>query len=120
MSPRRHRGGMGSRVAWLSYVPIPGLALVAVAAAPGDRLTRFHAWQGTLAVLGLLVWLLAIGLLARISDASAYRTTLGFVSGLGFLAGLVQLGWGIAAAVLGRFQRLRPWWDLAALLKPAP
>lgn len=103
--------------AWLSYVPLPGLALVPIALHPGDRLARFHAWQGSLAVLGLVVWLMFIGLLARLSDAFAYRTTLGFVSGLGLLAGLVQLGWGIAAAALGRFQRLRPWWDLAVLVR---
>lgn len=78
---------------------------------------RFHAWQGTLAVLGILCWLLVVGLLARLSDASAYRTTLGFLAGLGLLAGLVQLGWGMAAAGLGRYQRLRPWWDVAAFLK---
>lgn len=107
----------GRRLAWLAYVPIPGLALVPVAVHPGDRLTRFHAWQGTIAVLGLVAWLLVIGLLARLSDADAYRTTLGIVSGLGLLAGLVQLGWGIASAALGRFQRLRPWWDLASLVR---
>lgn len=107
-------------MAWLAYVPVPGLAFLSVALRPGDRLTRFHAWQGTLAVLGLLLWLLLTGLLARLSDAGGYRTALGFVSGLGLLAGFVQLGWGIASAALGRFQRLRPWWDVAILLKPAP
>lgn len=109
--------GDGRSVAWLSYVPLPGLALAAVALRPRDRLVRFHAWQGTLAILGLLLFLFAVGLLARISDASGYRAFLGFVSGLGLLAVLVQLGWGVAAAAMGRFTRLRPWWDVAAALK---
>ncbi len=113
--------GDGRGVAWLGYVPVPGIGLAAVAIRPGDRLVRFHAWQGTLAVLGLLLFLFLVGLLARLSDAGGYRTAFGFVSGLGLLAGLIQLGWGIAAAAMGRFTRLRPWWDVAALLKrPAP
>jgi uncharacterized membrane protein len=83
----------GRGVAWLCYVPLPGLALAAVLARPGDRLVRFHAWQGTLAILGLLA------------------------AGLALLGGLGQLGWGVASAARGRYGRLRPWWDLAALLK---
>ncbi|MEK6976158.1 MAG: hypothetical protein AABY18_07435 [Candidatus Thermoplasmatota archaeon] len=107
----------GRSVAWLSYVPLPGLALAAVAARPRDRLVRFHAWQGTLAILGLLVFLFLTGLAARLSEARAYRLSLGLLSGLGLLAGFVQLGWGIAGAATGRYVRLRPWWDLAAMLK---
>ncbi len=109
----------GRGIAGLSYVPLPGVALIPIALHPGDRLVRFHAWQGTLAIFGVLAWLLVVGLLARLSDASGYRTALGFLAGLGLLAGLVQLGWGMAAAALGRFQRLRPWWDIAVLLKRA-
>ena len=107
----------GRAVAWLGYVPLPGLGLLAVALRPDARLVRFHAWQGTLAVLGLVLALFLVGLLARISDADGYRTALGFVSGLALLAGLLQLGYGIAQAASGRFGRLRPWWDLAAALR---
>lgn len=107
----------GRAVAWLSYVPLPGLALAAVMLRPGDRLVRYHAWQGTLAILGALVFLFLVGLAARLSEARAYRLSLGLLSGLGLLAVLVQLGWGVAAAATGRYARLRPWWDVAALLK---
>ena len=104
-------------MAWLCYVPLPGLALAAVLARPGDRLVRFHAWQGTLAILGLLAGMTLFGLLAMASEAAGYRAFLGFVAGVALLAGLGQLGWGIASAARGRYGRLRPWWDLAALLK---
>ena len=107
----------GRSVAWLGYLPLPGLGLVAVALRPDARLVRFHAWQGTLAVLGLVLALFVVGLLARISDASGYRTFLGFVSGVALLAAAVQLAYGVVQAVLGRYARLRPWWDLAAALR---
>ena len=112
---RRRDDGRG--VAWLSYVPLPGLALAAVMIRPGDRLVRFHAWQGTFAILGILLFLFLVGLTARLSEARAYRLALGLLSGIGLLAGLVQLGWGIASAATGKYARLRPWWDLAAMLK---
>lgn len=113
----RGRSDDGRRLAWLAYVPLPGLALAAVFARPGERLVRYHAWQGTLAILGGLLFLLLVGLAARLSEARAYRVSLGLLSGVGLLALLVQLGWGIAAAATGRYARLRPWWDVAALLK---
>lgn len=107
----------GRSVAWLAYVPIPGVALAAVLIRPDERLVRYHAWQGTLAVLGILAFLTGIGLLAGISEAGAYRTVMGLVAGLGLLAGLVQLGWGMASAILGKYARVRPWWDVAAAIK---
>lgn len=111
----------GRGIAWLSYVPLPGLALAAVLLRPGDRLVRYHAWQASLALLGGLLFLFAMGLLARLSGAGGYRAALGLLSGLGLVTLLVQLAWGAAAAARGRFARLRPWWDVAALLKrPEP
>jgi hypothetical protein len=107
----------GRGVAWLCYVPLPGLALAAVMIRPADRLVRFHAWQATLAILGTLLFLFLVGLLAGLSDANGYRVFLGIVSGVGLLAALGQLGWGLVGAATGRYTRLRPWWDVAALLK---
>ena len=74
---------------------------------PGDRLVRFHAWQGTLAILDLILFLTLMGLATRLSDADGYRMTLGLVSGLGMLAAFAQLGWGIAAAIRPRVSVLR-------------
>lgn len=107
-------------MAWLAYVPVPGLALVPALLHPESRLARYHAWQGTATVLGLIGFLLVMGLLARLSDASAYRTAMGFVAGLGLLLGLGQCGWGMVAAALGRFARIRPWWDAVAALTGRP
>lgn len=107
----------GRSLAWLGYLPVPGLALVPALARPEDRLSRYHAWQSGLLVGLLYVGLTLVGLLAMASDAKAYRSTVGFVGGLLLLAGLVQLGWGGAGAAMGKFPRLRPAWDLARLLR---
>lgn len=107
----------GRGVAWVPYIPLPGLGWLAVALAPMSRLVRYHAWQGTLTTLGLLLFLLVMGLVARISDAAGYRTFMGAIAGIGLLVGLGQCGWGAAGAALGRFSRVRPWWDLAAILR---
>ena len=107
----------GRSVAWVGYVPVPGLFLVPALARPGDRLSRYHAWQSGLLVGLLYAAMTLVGLLAMASDAKAYRATVGFVGGLLLLAGLVQLGWGGAGAAMGRFPRLRPAWDLARVLR---
>jgi cytochrome b len=107
----------GRSLAWLGYVPVPGLFLVPVLARPDDRLARYHAWQSGLLVGLVYVGLTAVGLLAMASDAKAYRSTVGFVGGLLLLAGAVQLAWGGAGAARGRFPRLRPAWDLAAMVR---
>lgn len=107
----------GRGVAWLSYVPIPGLALVAVRLHPEDRLTRFHAWQGTALVLGLLSAMLVAGLLTLVSSAKGYLAAVGGIAGLVLLAGVVGLAWGMVGAATGRFTRLRPAWDLAAAVR---
>ena len=107
----------GRAVAWLSYVPLPGLAFVAVRLHPEDRLTRFHAWQGTVLVVGLLAAMLVVGLVTLLSAAKGYRAAVGSVSGVLLVAGVVQLTWGAASAAMGRFVRLRPAWDVAAALR---
>lgn len=107
----------GRGVAWLGYLPIPGLALAALAAAPTARLVRYHAWQATMLVALLYLWLIAIGMLSLLSTAPAFRTSLGLISGIGLVAALVQLALGGVAAARGLYPRLRPAWDLAALLR---
>lgn len=110
----------GRDVAWVSYIPIPGLALVPLALRPGDRLVRYHARQGTFLVVGLLAAMLLVGLLTLLSDSSGFRTTVGLLSGFILLAGVVQLVWGGVGAALGRYPRLRPAWDLAAMARREP
>jgi uncharacterized membrane protein len=107
----------GRSVAWIGYVPIPGLALVAVMLRPEDRLVRFHAWQATVLVVGTYVVLLLIGFLTMVSDAKAYTTAIGILSGAILLGALALLGAGFATSAMGRFSRLRPAWDIAALLR---
>lgn len=106
-------------LAWLGYLPIPGLALLAVLAAPRDRLVRYHAWQASVLVVGLLAVLILVGMLSLASEARAFRTILGLLSGLVMLAAFVQMGWGAVAAAQGRYVRLRPAWDVASLLRRA-
>lgn len=107
----------GRAVAWLSYLPLPGIAFVPVLLHPRDRLCRYHAWQGTTLVLGLLAAMFLIGLMTLLSDAEGYRRAVGFVAGILLVAGVVQLVWGAIAAALGRFPRLRPAWDVAASIR---
>lgn len=104
-------------VPWLSYVPVPGLQVVAVWLAPDDPLTRYHAWQGGVLVAMLYAFLVVVGLLARASDAPAYLATMGLASGFGLLAGLAGLVYGAVSAARGRYGRVRPAWDLLAAWK---
>ncbi|MFA5944422.1 MAG: hypothetical protein WC876_08155 [Candidatus Thermoplasmatota archaeon] len=107
----------GRAVAWLSYLPIPGLALVPVLLHPDDRLTRYHAWQGGLLVGGLWVALTVFALLILAVDAKAFRDVAGFLFGVLLLVAFAQMVWGAVACGLGRYPRLRPAWDLAAFLR---
>jgi hypothetical protein len=107
----------GRSVAWLGYLPVPGLALVPALARPEDRLARYHAWQSGLLVGLLYLAMTLVGLLAMASDAKAYQATVGFVSGLLLLAAVAQLAWGGVGAARGTYPRLRPAWDLARLLR---
>lgn len=104
-------------LAWLAYVPVPGLALVPALARPDDRFHRYHARQGGWFVglwwLGLILW----GLLIRLSEADGYRTVLGAWTMLWILAGLAGAGFGAAWSTLGVYGRLRPVWDLLVALK---
>jgi len=107
----------GRGVAWLSYVPVPGLALVPVLLHPADPLARYHAWQGTAHTLALLAALLVMGFLTLLSKADAYRLLVGLAAGAVLVAGVAQLVWGAAGAAMGRYPRLRPAWDLAAAVR---
>jgi Na+/melibiose symporter-like transporter len=109
----------GRGVAWLSYVPIPGLALVPVLLNPGDRLSRYHAWQGTALVLGFLAVMFVVGLLTLLSEGKGYRAVVGSVAGILLVAAVIQMAWGAVGAAMGRYPRLRPAWDVAAALRRA-
>ncbi len=104
-------------VPWLSYLPIPGLSLVATWLDPEDPLTRYHAWQGGTLVIGSYVLIIALGFLLRISDAPAFQATIGLTSGLVLLGTLVGMVWGIVAASMKRYVRLRPVWDLLTAIR---
>jgi hypothetical protein len=107
----------GRAVAWLSYLPIPGLAVVPALLHPEDRLARYHAWQGGLLVGSLWILMTAFALLILAVPAEGFRDVAGFLFGLLLIAALVQMGWGAVGAAMGRYPRLRPAWDLAALLR---
>jgi hypothetical protein len=107
----------GRAVAWLAYVPIPGLALIQVRLHPQDRLARYHAWQGTTLVVGSYLTLVLTGMLGLLSDAKAYRQTVGLLAGLVLVGALAQLLWGAFHAALGRYPRLQPAWAVVALLR---
>ncbi len=102
---------------WLSYLPIPGVGIIAVWTAPEDPHVRFHAWQGSVLVLAAYVVLIVLGLLGRISDAGWYAATIGLLAGVWFLAVIVGLVWGIVAAARGRYDRIRPVWDVLSALR---
>ena len=109
--------GDGRGVAWLSYVPVPGLALVPVLLRPEDRLTRYHAWQGGILVGGLWVAMTLFGFLVLAVDDEGFRGVAGFLFAVLLFTGLGQLLWGGVRSAMGQYPRLRPAWDLAALLR---
>ncbi len=114
-------GADGSPVSvpWLSYLPLPGLALVATWADPDDPLTRYHAWQGGTLVILAYAWIVVLGFLLGASDAAAFQATIGLASGLGVIAALIGMVWGIVAAARKRYTRIRPVWDLLTVLRRA-
>lgn len=103
-------------MAWVAYVPVPGLALVPAWAAPHDPLARFHARQGGLLVGALYLALLGIGLLAQALPAATDALALAAAPVL--LLGLAGIAWGMAGALRSRYARVRPVWDLCAALWP--
>lgn len=105
-----------SGVAWLSYLPVPGLAYVAVRLAPSDRLVRFHAWQGGILVGAAYVALFVAGLLLSLPGMASGAQAMGYVLGPFVLAVLVGCVVGAIGAVRGRYTRVRPAWDLAVRL----
>lgn len=82
--------------------------------APDDPLTRYHARQGGLLVLGLYAWLLLVGFLTAFSDAPAYLATMGLLAGMPMAAAVIGMVWGITSAAMGRYARIRPVWDAVA------
>lgn len=106
----------GRSVAWVAYVPVPGLALVPAYAARGDRLARYHARQGGLLVLLLYGVLLALGLAGQAAPGA--QDALAAAAAPFLILGVAGLAWGMLGALRGRFTRVRPAWDLCALLWP--
>lgn len=104
-------------VSWLSYVPVPGTAFLAVWAAPEDPLTRFHAWQGGTLVAAAYAVVIGLGFLVRVSDATVYQAIMGAVTLAAVIAILTGIGLGIVGAVRGQYVRVRPVWDLVSALK---
>jgi hypothetical protein len=104
-------------LAWIAYLPVPGLALVPALARPLDRFHRYHARQGGWAVvawwLGLLLW----GVLAMASEASVYRVIIGSFTMAWLVAGVAMVAFGVVWSVTGRYGRLRPVWDVLSLLR---
>lgn len=100
-------------VAWVPYLPIPGLGILAARLRPADRLVRYHARQGGGLVLVLYVLVTAVGLAAKAWPALPAGATAAM--------GAVLLAYGIAAllsggvaAARGRYLRVRPVWDALA------
>lgn len=104
----------GRAVAWLAYLPLPGLFLVPLLGARGDRFARFHALQGGVLTLTFLVLLMLSGFYAFARNGTkAAPVDAAILSALLFVAGLGYITVGLIAAARGRFTRLRPAWDLA-------
>jgi hypothetical protein len=106
----------GRAVAWVAYVPVPGLGLVPALAAPHDPLARFHARQGGLLVALLYLLLLGVGFLGQaLPDAQAPVAALAAAI---LLLGVAGIAWGLFGALRSRYLRVRPVWDLCSALWP--
>jgi hypothetical protein len=104
----------GKAVAWVAYLPLPGLGLVPAWAAPHDPLARYHARQGGVLVGLLYALLLGIGLLGQAFPGAS--PAIAIVAAPVLLLGLAGILWGLAGALRARYVRVRPAWDLCALL----
>lgn len=103
-------------LAWLAYVPIPGLAFIPAFAAPYGRLERYHAWQGGLLTALLYTGLVLIGLLEKTSTSGGFLQFIGILAAIWLLVCLTGAGFGVAASFTGKFARIRPVWDLLRVL----
>lgn len=112
----RASGVDGRAVAWLAYVPLPGFGLVPAWAAPRDPLARFHARQGGLLVVLLYAFLLGVGLLGKAAPSA--QPILALAAAPVLLLAVAGMAWGAAGALRARRVRVRPVWDLCALLWP--
>ncbi|HLF16535.1 MAG TPA: hypothetical protein VI796_03785 [Candidatus Thermoplasmatota archaeon] len=106
----------GRAVAWVAYLPLPGLALIPRLAAPGSRLARYHAWQGGVLVGLVYAIVVPLGIVASAGGGRLLLAVVGALAAITLAAGLAATVVGIASASRGRFVRIRPVWDLLALL----
>ncbi|HUR62590.1 MAG TPA: hypothetical protein VM286_09540 [Candidatus Thermoplasmatota archaeon] len=104
----------GKAVAWVAYVPLPGLGLVPAWAAPHDPLARYHARQGGLLIALLYVLLLLLGMLSQAAPGA--KDVLALMAAPVLLLGLAGIAWGIAGSLRSRYVRVRPVWDLCAAI----
>lgn len=104
----------GKAVAWVAYLPLPGLGLVPAWSAPHDPLARYHARQGGLLVGLLYAALLLLGILAQAAPGT--KDVLALLAAPVLLFGIAGMGWGIAGALRSRYVRVRPVWDLCAAI----
>lgn len=109
---------MSPGLAWICYVPLPGVALIPVLVEPRDAHTRYHAWQGT--AWTLLAWVVLVAVAVVASWTQAIRPlflAFAFLEGALVLAAVAGVGCGITTAAMGRFGRVRPAWDLLVALR---
>ncbi len=104
----------GRAVAWLAYVPLPGLFLIPLLGHRGDRLARFHGIQGGIVTVAFLLLLMLSGFYSYArSGTTASAPDAAILALVVMLGGLGYLVAGAVAAGRGRFLRLRPAWDVA-------
>jgi hypothetical protein len=100
-------------LAWLAYIPVPGLGLAASWAAPQDRLVRFHARQGGALIIILYAIMACLGLVTLILPPAGRPPIAAIAAAVLALAG-VAIVVGVWTSLAGRFTRLRPLWDMVA------
>jgi hypothetical protein len=105
----------GKAVAWVAYVPLPGLGLVPAWAAPHDPLARYHARQGGLLVVLLYALLLGVGFLGQALPDDA-KPFVALLAATVLLLGLAGIAWGAMGALRARYVRVRPVWDLCSVI----
>ncbi len=91
-------------LAWLAYVPVPGIQLVPVLVRPDDPHVRFHAWQGFLTVLAGWMTIVALGLLAALGGIMALIA--GTLAAWALVLLVAVLVWAAMGAAAGRYPRI--------------